>query len=257
MWQRNLVRFNQPTRLAARQLGTRQIPKGSLAALDVPTIPRNVVLMRTISTVSTSKYSGLHSYHSAQNICIRTTVCKGLAHYSTTVRTGSKYDAIVARAESSLELIYGLDWQSIMWEAFDELDDILNVYRPLYEPEDDSESAKKAQALMKEVYYTKEASRLTFLFAEYLRETMRDVMDLSGPMGNKSTRVDPNLMTKLNHSIEDYEKFVDSIESDRARLKVESDLGTKIIQLRQTCNIKGYSERHPAVATDHVLTKDY
>jgi hypothetical protein len=55
--------------------------------------------------------------------------------------------------------------------------------------------------------------------------------------------------------LKEYIAFANSIENNRIRRKVESQLGRKAILLRQVLSAEGFSAKLMPVATDHIVTR--
>lgn len=67
------------------------------------------------------------------------------------------------------------------------------------------------------------------------------------------TSLKPENQKRIADSIHDYADFVNAIENNRVRRKVESQLGRKAIQLRQVLSVDQFSVDFYPVACDHLV----
>jgi LPS O-antigen subunit length determinant protein (WzzB/FepE family) len=68
------------------------------------------------------------------------------------------------------------------------------------------------------------------------------------------TALSPEDADRAEKTLDEYIEFVNSIENNRVRRKVEAQLGRKAVQLRQVLSIDGFSIKAMPVATDHIVT---
>lgn len=176
----------------------------------------------------------------------------GRASFGTAATAGSgRIEALCASARTQLDTLYKEDWTTVEEEDVTGLDSILAQFRPLYES-----ASSQQQEVMAETYAARHASVMTALFAEHVRWTTRLSLYAGGWLG-ESRKLKKDVVDDALQALEDYPKFVESIEPDRVRRKVESELGAKMVQLRQSIQVPEFSSKFSAVATDHIVTRDY
>lgn len=103
------------------------------------------------------------------------------------------------------------------------------------------------------VHKAGEAAKLVGLYAGHMESLLRDHMDMCGPLGNR-TALTAAAAARASDTLMEYVSFVSAIDDVRLRRKTESQLGRKVIQLRQTLSVENFSATHFPIATDHMRT---
>lgn len=133
-------------------------------------------------------------------------------------------------------------------------DALVTAYRDEYDA--DAASAgdgKDKYEQMKALYQAKEAAQIVDLYSEHIDHLIRDHEDMVGFLGN-DTAMPEGGADAASQTLSEYVDFVNGLENQDIRKKVENELGRKIIVLKMVLSAENFSARFGSIAGGEFVT---
>lgn len=162
-------------------------------------------------------------------------------------------------AASVFERLQDVDWvdreTNDQERLIEEAETRIVAYRSEYDPHTAVQGeAKETYDEVKKLHEMKEAARIVSLYGDHIDHLIRDHEDMVGFMGN-SIQVKEGDMDAAEQTLSEYIEFMNLLESDDVRKKVEHELGRKVIMLKMVMSAENFSSKFGPIAGGDFITK--
>eukprot|EP00179_Madagascaria_erythrocladioides_P019901 CAMPEP_0198352560 /NCGR_PEP_ID=MMETSP1450-20131203/107679_1 /TAXON_ID=753684 ORGANISM="Madagascaria erythrocladiodes, Strain CCMP3234" /NCGR_SAMPLE_ID=MMETSP1450 /ASSEMBLY_ACC=CAM_ASM_001115 /LENGTH=162 /DNA_ID=CAMNT_0044058597 /DNA_START=44 /DNA_END=532 /DNA_ORIENTATION=- len=153
----------------------------------------------------------------------------------------------VASAEAAREEVMGLKWTEEHHGPLNRARAIVKAYRSQYKGEQD-----ETYRAVEELHKTVEACTITDHMSEAISKIVRDVVDTTGYLGTNTKHHTVN-SENIERALSEYSGFLQTLGQGPIAAKVQTELGQKLVHLRQTTHIPDFAAKFSPIACDHMV----
>lgn len=212
---------------------------------------------------------------------LTTTLLQKSKHYGSSSRrwSTSTSSPMNAQVQSAIETILSRPWTNDVDANLEALEPELERAKSLLDDEARARASNNASSVMDTaahdlhlLFLVREMVPACSILSEHASDLLREKMDQVGALGNDTSPHDPELEEQCETLLHTYEAMVTRVRAardeavtnrmdrmaiwDRALGKMDEELGSHVLQVRQSVSIERFSEYFGPIATNQMIPRD-